>query len=208
MSSPHEFPVAGSETLYAGRVMALRRDEVVMPGGRAAAREVVEHPGAVAVVPLDGDGSVVMIHQYRHPLRRRLWELPAGLLDEPGEDPVATAHRELREEAGLEAADWSLLVDVAGSPGLSDETVRVYLARGLTAMARPDGPDDEEAALEFDRVPLADAVGRVLAGEIVNGPTSVGLLAAHAVLTGAARQRPLHAPWPDRPTRFAARGRP
>lgn len=206
MSPQHAFPVAGSETLYVGRVMALRRDEVVMPGGRAAAREVIEHPGAVAVVPLDGDGRVVLIHQYRHPLRRRLWELPAGLLDEPGEDPVATARRELREETGLEAADWSLLVDFAGSPGLVDETVRVYLARGLTEVDRPAGVDDEEAALGFDRVPLAEAVGRVLAGEIVNGPTAAGLLAAHVVLTGAASQRPLHAPWQDRPTRFAARG--
>jgi 8-oxo-dGTP pyrophosphatase MutT (NUDIX family) len=206
VSPQHAFPVTGSETLYVGRVMALRRDEVVMPGGRTLAREVVEHPGAVAVVPLDDDGRVVMIHQYRHPLRRRLWELPAGLLDEPAEDPVATARRELREETGLEAADWSLLVDVSGSPGLIDETVRVYLARELTAVDRPAGVDNEEAVLEFDRVPLADAVGRVLAGQIVNGPTSAGLLAAHAVLSGAARQRPLDAPWPDRPTSFAARG--
>lgn len=205
--SPHEFPVVGSETLHVGRVMALRRDEVVMPGGRTAAREVVEHFGAVAVLPLDGDGRVVMIHQYRHPLRRRLWELPAGVLDEPGEDPVATARRELREETGLEAADWSLLVDVAVSPGLYDESVRVYLARDLTEVDRPAGGDNEEAVLEFDRVPLPEAVGRVLAGEIVNGPTSAGLLAAHAVLSGSARQRPVDAPWPDRPTRFAARGR-
>lgn len=207
MSSPHAFPVAGNETIYVGQVMALRRDEVVMPGGGVAAREVVEHPGAVAVVPLDGDGRIVLIHQYRHPLGRRLWELPAGLLDEPGEDPVATARRELREETGLAAADWSLLVDFAGSPGLVDETVRIYLARELTEVDRLAGVDDEEADLEFDRLALGDAVGRVLAGEIVNGPTAAGLLAAHAVLTGAARQRPLHAPWPDRPTRFAARSR-
>lgn len=206
MSAQHAFPLTGSETIYVGSVMALRRDEVVMPGGQPRVREVVEHPGAVAVVPLDADGRVVMIHQYRHPLRRRLWELPAGLLDEPGEDPVATARRELREETGLAAADWSLLVDVAGSPGLCDETVRVYLARELTALDRPAGADNEEAALEFDRVPLADAVGRVLAGEIVNGPTAAGLLAAHAVLSGAAVQRPLDAPWPDRPVRFPARG--
>lgn len=205
MSSQHEFPVAGSETLYVGRVMALRRDEVVMPGGRVVAREVIEHPGAVAVVPLDGDGRVVMIRQYRHPLRRRLWELPAGLLDEPSEDPVATARRELCEEVGLQAADWSLLVDVASSPGFIDETVRVYLARELTAVDRPAGDDDEEADLEIDRVPLPAAVGRALAGEIVNGPTVTGLLAAHAVLTGPVQQRPLDAPWPDRPTRFAAR---
>ncbi|MQA16317.1 MAG: NUDIX domain-containing protein [Pseudonocardiaceae bacterium] len=193
--------------MYVGRVLALRCDQVVMPGGRATEREVIEHPGAVAVVALDERARVVMIHQYRHPLERRLWELPAGLLDEPGEDPVATASRELREETGLAASDWSLLVDVAGSPGLSDETVRIYLARDLVEVERPTGADDEEADLAIDRVALADAVARVLAGEVVNGPTMAGLLAAHAVLSGAASQRPLHAPWRDRPTRFAARGR-
>ncbi len=202
----HDFPVAGSETVHVGTVMALRMDQVVMPGGRTAAREVIEHPGAVAVVPLDDEQRVVMVHQYRHPLGRRLWELPAGLLDAAGEDPLETARRELTEEVGLTASDWSVLVDVAGSPGFSDETVRVYLATGLAEVARPAGPDDEEADLEVHRVPLAEAVRGVLAGEIVNSSTAAGILAAHVVLAGPAQaRRPVDAPWPDRPTRFAAR---
>lgn len=204
MSAPHEFPVSGSDTLYVGRVLALRRDQVVMPGGRTAAREVIEHPGAVAVAALDDDGSVVMIDQYRHPVGRRMRELPAGLLDMAGEDPWTTAARELAEEAGCAARDWSVLVDVVPSPGFSDEAVRVFLARGLCDVGRPAGQDDEEADLEVVRLSLVEAVRQVLAGEIVNAASVSGLLAAHAVLTGVAQPRPVDIPWPDRPTRFAA----
>ena len=205
MSSPHEFAVSDSETVYVGRVLAVRLDHVVMPGGRVAQREIVEHPGAVAIVPLHDDASVVMIDQYRHAVGRRLRELPAGLLDTPGEDPVGTARRELVEEVGCTAQDWSVLVDVVSSPGFSDEAVRVFLARGLTEIGRPAGGDDEEADLSVVRVPLADAVRQVLAGEIVNASTVAGLLAAQAVLAGTAQPRPVDASWPDRPTRFAAR---
>lgn len=205
MSSPHEFAVSDSETVYVGRVLAVRLDHVVMPGGRVAQREIVEHPGAVAIVPLHDDASVVMIDQYRHAVGRRLRELPAGLLDTPGEDPVATARRELVEEVGCTAQDWSVLVDVVSSSGFSDEAVRVFLARGLTEIGRPAGGDDEEADLSVVRVPLADAVRQVLAGEIVNASTVAGLLAAQAVLAGTAQPRPVDASWPDRPTRFAAR---
>jgi 8-oxo-dGTP pyrophosphatase MutT (NUDIX family) len=139
----HEFPVEASERLYAGRVMALRSDRVVMPGGRVATREIVEHPGAVAVAALDADDRLMMIHQYRHAVRRRLWELPAGLLDVAGEDPLAAARRELVEEAGLAAEHWSVLLDIVPSPGFSDESIRVYLARGVSEVGRPAGGDVE-----------------------------------------------------------------
>ena len=204
MSQPHEFAVSGSDTLHVGRVLALRLDQVQMPGGRTANREVLEHPGSVVVLPLCDDASVVMIDQYRHPLARRIRELPAGLLDAPGEDPVTAAQRELLEEVGLTARDWSVLIDLVPSPGFSDESQRVYLARGLTEVGRPPGVD-EEADLSVVRLPLAEAVHQVLAGEIVNTPAVAGLLAAHAVLTGMAQPRPADAPWPDRPTRFAER---
>ena len=104
---------------------------------------ILEHPGAVAS-GLDDDDRLMMIFQYRHPLRRRLWELPAGLLDVAGEDPRETAKRELAEETGLAAAEWAVLIDVAPSPGFSDESVRVFLARGLREVRRPDLSDDEE----------------------------------------------------------------
>ncbi|MGH3930295.1 MAG: NUDIX domain-containing protein [Pseudonocardiaceae bacterium] len=205
MSPPHVFPVADSDTLYVGRILALRRDQVVMPGGRTAVREVIEHPGAVAVVALDDDSSVVMIDQYRHPVGRRMRELPAGLLDMAGEDPWVTAQRELVEETGCTARDWSVLVDVVPSGGFSDEAVRVFLARGLGEVGRPGGQDDEEADLTVLRLPLVEAVRQVLVGEIVNAAAVSGLLAAHAVLTGVAQPRSVHAPWPDRPQRFADR---
>ncbi|WP_253779978.1 NUDIX domain-containing protein [Goodfellowiella coeruleoviolacea] len=187
----------------------MRVDEVVMPGGHTARREVVEHLGAVAVVALDRDETgadrIAMIHQYRHPLGRRLWELPAGLLDEPGEEPVAAARRELAEEVGLAARDFSVLVDVAASPGFTDEVVRVFLATGLSAVDRLVGSGDEEEDLVVHRVPLAEAVAMALSGEVVNAAAVAGILAAHAVRSGAATARPADAPWPDRPTRFATR---
>ena len=117
-----------------------------------------------------------------------------------------TARRELAEEVGVAAEEWSVLIDVASSPGFSDESVRVYLATGLTDVGRPDlGADDEEADLEIHRIPLADAVAMVFDGTIVNSSCLAAVLAVHAVRTGAARTRPVDAPWPDRPTRFAAR---
>jgi 8-oxo-dGTP pyrophosphatase MutT (NUDIX family) len=206
MSEPgsHEFTVASTKDVHIGRVVGLRIDEVVMPGGGTARREVIEHLGAVGIVALDADDSVTMIHQYRHPLGHRLWELPAGLIDKAGEDPVAAAKRELVEEVGQSAERWETLVDVAASPGFTDEVIRVFLARGLSEVGR-DVLGDEEADLVVRKVPLAEAVRMALAGELVNGATVAGVLAAHVVVTGAAASRPADAPWPDRPTSFAVR---
>ena len=202
----HEFTVVASDDIYTGRVMAVRRDQVRMPAGGTAVREILEHAGAVAIAALDADDRLMMIYQYRHAVARRLWEMPAGLLDHAGEHDVATARRELAEEAGLAADDWSVLIDVVPSPGFSDESVRVYLATGLRDVGRPDlGADDEEADLQTHWIPLADAVAMVFDGTIVNSSTAAAVLAVHAVRTGAARTRPVDAPWPDRPTRFAAR---
>ena len=206
MTAPRpDFPVKSTTDIYTGAVMALRSDEVVMPGGRVAVREILEHPGAVAIAALDPDDRLMMIHQYRHAVRRRLWELPAGLLDVQGEEPVTTARRELAEEAGLAATDWSVLLDVVPSPGFSDESVRVYLARGLTDVGRPDLGDDEESDITVRWVSLPVAVRMVLSGTIVNGVTAAAVLAAQAVAGSSIDKRPADAPWPDRPTRFAER---
>lgn len=206
MSTPrHDFPVRSSKEIYTGRVMALRSDEVEMPGGEVAVREILEHPGAVAIAALDADDRLMMIHQYRHPVARRLWELPAGLLDVAGEDPLDAAKRELAEEAGLEAEHWSVLVDLVTSPGFSDESVRVFLARGLTEVGRPELGDDEEADLSTRWVSLSVAVRMALSGTIVNAPTVAAVLAAHAIAGTPDAGRPVDAPWQDRPTRFAAR---
>ncbi|WP_206796718.1 NUDIX domain-containing protein [Amycolatopsis sp. MtRt-6] len=206
MTAPgeHEFSVAASRDVHIGRVVGLRVDDVVMPGGGTAVREVIEHLGAVAIVALDDDRQVTLIHQYRHPIGHRLWELPAGLIDHLGEDPVGTARRELVEEVGLAAADWVTLVDVAASPGFTDEVVRVFLARGLSEVDR-EVLGEEEADLVIRKFPLAEAVRMALAGELINGATVSGVLAAHAVISGAASPRPADAPWEDRPTAFAKR---
>lgn len=202
----HEFERLASTDIHVGKILALRADEVSMPGGQRARREVVEHPGAVAVVALDEQDRVVLIHQYRYPLGRRLWELPAGLLDVAGEPPLSTARRELAEEVGLAAEQWSLLVDVASSPGFTDQGERVFLARSLSQVDRPSAAGDEEADLVIRRVPLDEAVRMVFRGEVVNAPAVSGLLAAQAVLAGRAQDRPADAEWPDRPRSFAERG--
>lgn len=201
----HEFVTLDSFDVYTGNILALRADEVGMPGGAHSRREVVEHHGAVGIVAVDEDDRVVLIHQYRYPLGRRLWELPAGLLDVAGEDALHTAQRELVEEAGITGEHWSVLVDVATSPGFTDECVRVFLATGLSDVARPDAVGDEEADLVIERFPLAEAVQMALRGEIVNGPAVAGLLAAKEVRGRGQSPRPAEAPWQDRPTRFRRR---
>jgi ADP-ribose pyrophosphatase len=153
---------------------------------------------------MDDDGRIVMVYQYRHPVGRRLWELPAGLLDMGGEPPHITAARELTEEAGLAARDWHVLVDLVSAPGFSDESVRVYLATGLSDVGRPDA-HDEEADLVVRWFFLDDAVRMVMSGEIVNAIAVSGILAAHAVKSDVGSLRPVDTEWVDRPTAFTRR---
>ena len=200
----HVFETTSSETLHTGKIFALRRDRVRMPGGKDVTREVVEHFGAVAVVAMDDDGNIAMVYQYRHAFGRRLWELPAGLLDVHGEAAHLTAVRELKEEAGLQASAWRVLVDLDSTPGFSDESVRVYLATGLSEVGRPEA-HDEEADMTLQWYPLAEAASKVLSGEIVNAIAVAGILAAQAVTNGFADPRPVDSPWIDRPTSFIAR---
>lgn len=194
------FSVVGTRRVYEGAICAVRVDEVVMPGGGTAQREVVEHDLAVAVVALrdsPGGEEVALIEQYRHPLGRRLWELPAGLMDAEGEEAHVAAARELAEETGLAADDWSVLVDVVPSPGFLTEAVRVYLARGVRDIGREAAVDDEEADLRLVWVPLAVAVQATLDGHVVNASAVAGLLAAAALRSGAGTARRTFLPGPD-----------
>lgn len=200
----HIFETTSSETLHTGKIFALRADRVRMPSGQVVTREVVENYGAVAIVAMDDAGRVALVYQYRHPFGRRLWELPAGLLDVDGEAPHVSAARELREEVGLAAENWQLLVDLDSAPGFSDESVRVFLATSVREIERPEA-HDEEADMTMEWVSLADAVRRVFSGEIVNSLAVSGLLAAHAVAGGIAAARPVDTPWIDRSTAFRAR---
>ncbi|MGY2066260.1 NUDIX domain-containing protein [Blastococcus sp. SYSU DS0619] len=191
----HEYRVLASEPVYEGRVIQLRKDTVAMPGGGDSVREVVHHPGAVAVVAVDDEGHVVLLRQYRHPVGDYLWELPAGLRDADGEPPLETAKRELAEEARLAAQRWSLLTTHYSSPGFCDEMVLIYLAEGLGDVDRPEGftVEHEELDMTVERVPLADAVQRVFDGGIRNAAAVVGLLAAAQARVAAPRLRDVDA---------------
>jgi ADP-ribose pyrophosphatase len=195
-----EFPTASSIASFrSGRVIDVRTDEVAMPGGGRATRDVVVHPGAVGVIALDDLGRVLLLRQYRHPTGRMLWEPPAGLLDVPGEDPVVAARRELFEEAHLEADRWDVLVDMYTSPGMTNEAVRIYLARDIREADRPrhEG-DDEEADMPTLWVSLDEAVEALFDGRLHNPIAVAGVLAvAEARRTSYAGLRPADSPWPE-----------
>ncbi|SNQ48900.1 ADP-ribose pyrophosphatase [Frankia canadensis] len=198
----HRYEVTESTLGYQGRIIAVRRDLVRMPDGDVSQRDVVVHPGAVGVVALDDAGQVVLVHQYRHPVGGPLWELPAGILDVPGEPASVAAARELAEEAALRAGRYDLLVDVWSSPGMTNEAYRVFLARDLSEIPAAERyvPEHEEAEMSVARFDLDEAVARVLRGEITNAMAVVGLLAAaRARADDFAGLRPLDAPWPGRP---------
>jgi ADP-ribose pyrophosphatase len=180
VSDHHSHEVRSRTERYAGPIFTVLTDDVSMPGGGTAKRDYLLHVGAVAVAAIDPDGRVVLVRQYRHAVGRRMWELPAGLMDVSGEDLASAAGRELAEEADLIAGRLDLLVDVHTSPGFTNELVRVFLARDLSPV--PDGErherHHEEADIEVVWFDLDDAVAMVLAGQITNGPAVAGLLAA------------------------------
>ncbi|MFE9554659.1 NUDIX domain-containing protein [Streptomyces sp. NPDC006692] len=194
--------VVASATPFTGHKTGVRTDDVVMPDGSVHQRDYQVHPGSVAVLALDDEGRVLVLRQYRHPVRHKLWEIPAGLLDVPGENPLHAAQRELYEEAHVKAEQWQVLSDVYTSPGGSDEAVRIFLARNIS---EADGERfevaEEEADMELARVPLGDLVRGVLAGELHNNCLAVGVLALAAALNGEGVEalRPAGAPWPARP---------
>lgn len=201
---PERWPVTRSEVvLETSRVIAVRRDHVRSPAdGVEFTRDVVVHPGAVGILALDDSERVLLVSQYRHPVAHRLLEIPAGLLDVPGEPSHQAAIRELHEEGHVRAADWRVLVDIFTSPGMTTEASRVYLARGLTAV--PDGERHvgvhEEADMPVSWAPLRDLVDAVLAGQLHNPMVVSGVLAAWTARgnRGYDALRPADAPWPAR----------
>ena len=195
----HRYEVRSREERYRGRIFDVVTEEVTMPGGGTGVRDLVRHVGAVAVVALDDAGQVVLIRQYRHPVGRHLWELPAGLMDVSGEELPAAALRELAEEADLTAGQVDVLVDLHSSPGFTNELVRVFLARDLAEVPADERHErrDEEADLQVVRIDLDEAVAMVLAGEITNASAVAGLLAAaRARDTGWSTLRRSDAPLP------------
>lgn len=209
---PQEWEATATAVPFRGKKTAVRTDDVRMPDGSVARRDYQVHPGSVAVLALDerdGEQRVLVLNQYRHPVREKLWEIPAGLLDVPGENPLHAAQRELYEEAHVKAEDWRVLIDIYTSPGGSDEALRIFLARDVSAVeGERFERSEEEADMESAWVPPADLVRGALTGELHNNSLVVGALALSAVLSGqhgeSGRQgldglRPAEAPWPARP---------
>ncbi|MCU1558444.1 MAG: ADP-ribose pyrophosphatase [Microbacteriaceae bacterium] len=199
--SDDTFPVKldSSEVKFHGRVWDIRQDTFEYGDARIT-REYVDHTGAVAILALDERDRVLLIKQYRHPIGRRDWEIPAGLLDVDGESPVIGAQRELAEEADLVAAEWDLLCDFATSPGGSNEVIRVYLARGLSATSGSFERGEEEADIEVRWVDLDDAVDAVLERSVGNAILSIAVLTAHASRArGWANLGDVDSPWPRHP---------
>ena len=179
-----DLPVIHSETVWRGRIVDMVEDRViVVDGEEPVARQYTRHPGAVAVVVMRGNAGqeeILLEQQYRHPVAASLWEIPAGLLDIPGEDALIAAQRELAEEADLRAHRWRVLVDYFTSPGGSSEPLRVFLASELEATPVSFKREDEEASMQYAWVPLTEAVNMVLEGRLHNPSAVIGILAAHA----------------------------
>jgi ADP-ribose pyrophosphatase len=175
---PIEPTVTRSEKVFSGHVWDVVSEDFTY-NGASITREFVDHPGAVIVFAVDDEERVLLIKQYRHPIRERDWELPAGLLDVAGEDPADAARRELAEEADLEAETLEPLVQYHSTSGGSNELIRIYLARGLSETSAFDRTD-EEADIEKRWAALDDVIAAALAGRLRNSGLLMGALAAHA----------------------------
>jgi 8-oxo-dGDP phosphatase len=197
VDEPGRHPVESSVDDFQGRVWDVVTQHVRLPSGEVVVRDIVEHPSAVAVVALDDDDRILVVYQYRHAAAGTLWELPAGLLDQAGEDPLAAASRELWEETHHIADDWSVLVDFLSSPGFCDEAIRIYLARAVRpAQGVAHDRHGEERDMPVGWVRLDDVVAGIQRGDLHNPTLVVGALAAAATRAGGwSGLRAADAPW-------------
>ena len=199
---PESWPVLAHEVKATGRVQNFVEETIETPTGETMVRQWITHTGAVAVMALDEQGRIAVVHQYRHPVGMRLVEPPAGILDLAGEPSVEAAKRELAEEAQLAASDWRVLVDIFTSPGGLQEPVRIFLARGLSSAEAPEGfvLEGEETDMGLHWLPLDELVELVFAGQ-VQSPTRVSGTLALALAIEQGRLdalRPADAPWQAR----------
>jgi len=195
-----DWACAGFRVIHLGHIATFAEEDIVSPSGEPLRREMLLHPGSVAVLALNDTNRVAVVHQYRAPFGMRLVEPPAGLLDVAGEAPLAAAKRELAEEAGLAAEDWRVLVDYCPSPGISDEVARLFLARRLSAVPRPDGfaAHGEEVDMGLTWLHIEDALAQVRAGQLHNGALVLGITALCLAMRDGTVDGlpPGDAPWP------------
>ncbi|WP_232466285.1 MULTISPECIES: NUDIX hydrolase [unclassified Diaminobutyricimonas] len=179
VDEPLDVEVLSSERVFRGAVWDIAR-ETFRFGDGVLTRELMRHPGAVAVLAIDDQDRVLLIQQYRHPVGRLEWELPAGLLDVDGESPLDSAKRELAEEVDLVATDWSLLAEFDSTPGGSDEAITVFQATGISPAPEVFARTAEEAHMITRWVPFSDVVAAVLDGRVRNAILQIAVLTAHA----------------------------
>ncbi|MCG0275001.1 MAG: NUDIX hydrolase [Thermosediminibacteraceae bacterium] len=169
-----------TKNIFSGKILKLRVDEVKLPNGKVSTREIVEHPGAVAIVPIDDDENVIMIKQYRKPVEEVLLEIPAGKL-EKNEDIKTCAQRELLEETGFKAEKLLHIIDFYTTPGFSNEKMSLFLGQNLK---KAQGKADEDEFIKIEKIPLSKALKMVHNGEIKDAKTIVGLFITYMYLKG------------------------
>lgn len=166
------------KVVFDGKIIRLEHWHVKLPNGSTALREVACHPGASAVVALDEDKNVILVRQYRAPVGRLTLEIPAGKFDHAGEDPLLCAQRELSEETGFTADSWKKLTVLETTPGFCNERIHIYLAKGLK---QGDTHPDEDEFVATTRLPLQEAVAKVMDGTLRDGKTALAIMMASAV---------------------------
>lgn len=162
-----------SEPIFKGHVVALKVDEVELPNGKKAKREIINHPGAVAVIAVTDDNKIILVEQYRKALERSIVEIPAGKID-PGEAPIKTAHRELEEETGYQAGSMEHVHSFATSPGFADEVIHLYVARDLRKVDKPLAADEDEF-VELMTATAEDAEQLMAEGKIYDAKTMLAV---------------------------------
>ncbi len=176
----YEEKTVSEKHIYKGNIINVDNLTVTLPDGRQATRDIVRHPGASVVVPLNEKGEVYMVRQFRKPIDAVTLEIPAGKLD-PGEDPLICAKRELKEETGLEAKEIKHLVSIHSTPGFSNEVLHMYSATGLS---EGESCADEDEFISTEKYPVADLIEMILNGKITDAKTIVGVLLADKILSG------------------------
>lgn len=175
------FKILKSERKHNGRIFSLIVDEIEYPSGNRAVREIAEHPGGAVAVPVMDDGTLLLVRQYRYPMKQYMLELPAGKLS-PGEDPMVCAARELEEETGYTADKLTKLTSIYTTPGFCDELLHLYLAQGLKKSPTGQKLEEGELSLTVERVPFAKAVSMIEKGELVDSKSICGILLAEKLL--------------------------